>query len=165
MLLWYVWGLSIHSNFPRKWRDGPYATASFPLMAWRLSLGDVSLATMLPGTSLVTVQWWKHDFLLKLCKNPEISPLVLETFTCYHCFSAFWQWFPIIWCRFQVYLSQNQGAFIGRTKSEKSLVKLIVWRDIPKYMAGIHLGISSVWKFEIVLQLSKHTCSFYHWSG
>ncbi len=60
-------------------------------------------------------------------KNSEISPFVWEIFMCHHCFSAFWRWFPIISCRFQVYLTQNQGAFKGQTKSEKSLVKLIVW--------------------------------------
>ncbi len=43
---------------------------------------------------------------------------------CQYCFSAFWQWFPIIWCRFQVYLTQNQRAFKGQTKSQNMLSQI-----------------------------------------
>ncbi len=106
-----------------KWRDGPYArqrsnvTCSGCCLTWWW----VSRVAWRPGW------WWMNQFLLNLCKIPEISPLVLETFMCHHFFGAFWQWFPIISCNFQADLTQNQGAFKGQTKSEKCLVKLIVW--------------------------------------
>ena len=144
-LTWRQWRDHPVTVYWRQWRDHPGDMTTRASLTWRQSRDHpVTVISRLPGTSLVTVQWWKHEFLMKLCKNPEISPLILESIMHHHCFSAFWQWFPIIWCRFQVHLTQNRRAFIGRTKSQKCLVKLIVWFHVFAPTSGYSIaGISA----------------------
>ncbi len=78
-------------------------------------------------------------------KSETTQNLVLLSYKVLHSLNhitAFSRWFPIYPGRFWTDLSQNQGAFIGRTKSEKGLVKFIVWyKNLQKEIISVFVDI------------------------
>ncbi len=98
------------------------------LLKYQSCLDDVTSACVQGNCQLlVTSKWRKYNFDWSCENNRNIVLQTDRLFPNINPVSRISRYSPIYPCNFRYNCCQNQGRDVDQTKSQKSLVKLIVW--------------------------------------